>query len=279
MNITVAIETYTKESAQAALDSQIVNRNISMQAVRLYQGDMDAGRWETNGEAIKFDLNGALQDGQHRLRAFIDSSLETLDLLTVRGLPADAQRTMDQGRKRTAGQQIGMRGVKNSNIVAAGARQYLVLKSGLMFRDNKVSQTQITTPTIERWVDENAQRVARLGDYIGHICASDAPPSVAYAAALSFDDVSPELSRRFFQLLAKGAGGSDHPITVLDKRLQRHRREGIKISARDTLALYFQAWNAWVRGRTLTKFQRPRGGQYTDATFPRPVAPLRAVVA
>lgn len=57
---------------------------------------------------------------------------------------------------------------------------------------------------------------------------------------------------------------------TLDKRLQRMRREGLKMPERDYLALFILAWNAWRDGKQMSKFQRPRGGRWSEANFPEP---------
>lgn len=254
--------------ATAALATQVRNRPVSWATVRRYRNDMAAGRWTLNGEGIIFDPDGRLIDGQHRLHALAELPDTTVTLAIVRGVSESAQLTMNQGRKRSAGQQLQMLGVLQGNIVASGVRNYLALTTGLLFRDNKLVTETITTPLVEEWVEKNRDKITALNGMVSDMRKADAPSSVAYCAALMFHDKSPEHVAEFFHLLAHGAGGPDHPITVLDKRLQRHRREGIRISNRDMLGLYVQAWNAWRKGLKLTKFQRPRGGHWTEKTFP-----------
>lgn len=271
MTIKTAIVTWGPAEAAEALETTIRNRRMSRIKVNQYRNDMAAGRWQFTGEGIQFDADGHLINGQHRLTALkeLDGTPIRVQFLTIRGLPESAQMVMDQGRVRQAGQQLQLRGVKDSNVVAAGVRLYLTYSTGLMFRDKMIAQEAITTAYIEEWVAEHADIVEAVGSIITNVKASDAPGSVAYAAAVIFVRKNPAAAVDFFRLLAKGAGGESHPITVLDKRLQKHRREGIKISHRDMLGLYIQAWNAWRRGASLTRFQRPRGGNWTEATFPQ----------
>lgn len=271
MPLTTAVETITKPIAQMLIESQDVNRPVSWPTVRRYSNDMNAGLWDTNGESIKIDHQGHMRDGAHRCHALLISDIDSFDSVVVRGLEPITQRTMDLGRRRSPGNQLAMMGIKNANVVAGGAKLYLLYTTGLMFRDNNVATEHITTTFIEKWAGENIAKIDRLNGYLTDILATDAQPSVAYAAALVFDECGPTAAPAFFRLLHKGAGDESHPITVLDKRLQRHRRESIKIAPREVLGFYIQSWNAWAKDRPLTKFQRPRGGHWTEATFPRPV--------
>lgn len=269
-----SIVTWGPAEAADALATTVRNRPISRAKVSQYRNDMAAGRWQFTGEAIQFDEGGHLINGQHRLTALagMEGTAIRLQFLVVRGLPEEAQMVMDQGRARLTGQQLGMRGVKDANVVAAGVRLYLAYSTGLMFRDTNTAREVITTAYIEEWVAEHGDLVEAINTILKNVKAADAPGSVAYCAAIIFMRRNPQAAVEFFHTLAKGGAGEDSPITVLDKRLQRHRREGIKISGRDTLGFYIQAWTAWRRGVRLTKFQRPRGGHWTESTFPRVAA-------
>lgn len=273
MTITHTIQTITPKDARNLLATSIRNRKIVTTAVNRYRNDMANGRWGFAGDPIRLDNAGHLIDGQHRLTALAQLPDGTaIDFLVIEGLDPETQMAMDQGRLRQAAQQLQMLGVKDANTVAAGVRLYLSYRHGYLFRDNKLGQEHITTAYIESWVAEHDDMVSFLGGFITNIRLTDAPGSVAYAAAIIFANTNPMQATEFFKLLSHGAGGADHPITVLDKRLQRHRREGVRISNRDALGLYVQAWNAWRKGRPLTKFQRPRGGTWTITTFPKVAA-------
>lgn len=260
--------------AQAMLEHNTKNRRISAVAVERYRRDMESGRWIYAGDPIRFSDDGTLLDGQHRLMALAalgDDQGISLPFLIIRGLPSESQMVMDQGRKRTAAQQLSLAGVKEYSTVAAGVKIHLIRQSGLLFRDNKLAQTEISTAAIEQWVRNNSHVIDGLHEMFADIRANDAAPSVAYAAAIAFWAVSPELCREFFRLLRAGAG-QGHPINSLDKRLQRDRRTNVKVSSREMLGMFFQTWNLWREGRQTTKLQRPSGGAYTAKSFPKLVA-------
>lgn len=246
------------------------NRKVRAAVVQRYRTDMEHGRWTFAGDPIRFDTDGNLQDGQHRLTALSELPDVTIPMLVVRGLPTAAQGVMDQGSRRTPGDQLALKGVKDANAVAAAVKQYLIWTEGMLFRDNKVVTGSVTTPRIEEWVDSNPALQENLQQIIGLTKQNDAPPSVAAAAALGFMQIDAADTVEFFTLLARGAGTQGHPIVTLDKRLQRQRREGLKMPHRDYLALFILAWNAWRDGKQMSKFQRPRGGRWSEDNFPEP---------
>lgn len=260
----------TPDMAARWLESNTNNRNPRQSGVSRYRADMEAGRWEMAGDPIRFASDGTLLDGQHRLMALAELPEGTaIAFLVIRGLSKSSWRAMDQGIKRSAGDQLGRAGVRNASNVAAAAKRFIIWESGLLFRDAKTHQA-ISAPQIEQWVEEHPDEVEHLSSVFHLVRQNDAPPSVAGAAAIAFGRIDPAQSEHFFALLARGAGTEGHPIVTLDKRLQRNRREGLKMPDRDYLALFILAWNAWRSGKQLHKFQRPRGGRWSEEDFPEP---------
>jgi len=89
---------------------------------------MKAGRWDVNGETIKF--NGKqLIDGQHRLQACIEADV-AFAAVVVRGIDADAMH-IDRGMPRTIGQWLSHAKIKNAHNVAAIARMCVAHEKGL----------------------------------------------------------------------------------------------------------------------------------------------------
>lgn len=264
-----SVMTVTADTAARWLAHNTKNRTISPTAVERYRRDIEAGRWVFAADPIRFSAEGRLLDGQHRLTALSQVPDAAITLLVVRGLQDETQMVMDQGRKRTPGDQLGLEGIRNANNVAAGVKVHIIWREGFMFRDSKQAQL-ITAPQVTEWVNENSELVDFCNDFATALRSTDAPASITWAAALAFAQIDEAETLEFFNSLAHGGRPVGHPINTLDKRLQRLRREGIKMSSRDQLSLFILAWNAWRDGRTMVKFQRPRGGSWTAETFPEP---------
>lgn len=116
----------TPEMAAEWLKSNTKNRSLSQATVNYYAAEMKAGRWELNGETIKFYENGTLKDGQHRLSAVVKAGVPVK--MEVRfGVPNDSI-ICDRQRKRSVADMINIDNggkLKTSNV-EVGAYNLLV---------------------------------------------------------------------------------------------------------------------------------------------------------
>lgn len=101
------------------------NRKVRKLHVQRLAKDMAEGRWKVTGEAIAFDTEGSLQNGQHRLLAVVEAGVE-VPMLVVRGVSPDAFDVIDQGSVRTTGDALRSLGVSDPVIIAAAARLALL---------------------------------------------------------------------------------------------------------------------------------------------------------
>lgn len=128
--ITCNIEIVTPEIAKRYLaeDINCHNRNISENRVSFYLRELREGRWQFNGDTIRFDINGKLLDGQHRLTACVRANIP-IECIVVRGLPSECQKTIDQGKGRTATDNFAIEGIANANVVASTIQKFYKLKA------------------------------------------------------------------------------------------------------------------------------------------------------
>ena len=116
MNVTK--ETITPKKAMEWLKRNVANRPLSMVDARKWASAMRSKKWMLNGETIKFNCNGDLIDGQHRLTGCVEAGVP-FTTYVVRGLPHEAFDTLDQGKKRSGGDVLARRGEKHYNMLAA----------------------------------------------------------------------------------------------------------------------------------------------------------------
>lgn len=121
--VTAEIETIDSVLAKAYLKLIKINRRIIRNHVVGLVHDMKAGKWVFNGDPIRFDEDGYLTDGQHRLTALIEAGV-TLDFLVVRKLSKKAFETIDIGRKRSMPDMLAIEGHKHVHDLAS-ALSYL----------------------------------------------------------------------------------------------------------------------------------------------------------
>lgn len=92
--------TLTKDRAKDILrESNYGNRTIRPALVQKYKRDMNAGRWASRlaTNVIIFSPEARLQDGQHRLTAFVASDLETLGFYVQLDVPDTQRATINAG--------------------------------------------------------------------------------------------------------------------------------------------------------------------------------------
>ena len=74
-----------------------------------------------NGETVKIASDGTILDGQHRLYACIQAGVP-FETVVIRGLPPEAQDTIDTGMARKFADQLALRGEVNTPLLAAITR-------------------------------------------------------------------------------------------------------------------------------------------------------------
>lgn len=267
-SITIEMVYISSATAQKWLeDYRGPNRRINENQVMKFQTDMEAGRWHFEGAPIKISKTGKLLDGQHRLTALANTvpGME-IPFLVVRGLEDESQLYMDIGQIRTAGQQLGLKGVVGGTLYAAVAKLYLEWTRGRLFRSTSRGSTSKAEQT--EWVLDHQDMLARLSET--GFQQVDAPPSVVGAFTLAVLQIHPARAVKFIRSLITGTGLDEgDPILALDRRLRNIRRSGVKVSQREYLAYFIKAWNAWVMGDRLQKLQL---AQLTEENFPEILA-------
>lgn len=88
-----------KNQAESWLRKNFSNRNLSKKHVAFLQSQMDRGEWVFAADPIRFAGNfERLIDGQHRLTAFIRSTMQDIRVLVVTGLDESVFDNMDTGK-------------------------------------------------------------------------------------------------------------------------------------------------------------------------------------
>lgn len=246
-DITADVVLVGPELAAKWLEGNTHNRVISDSYVAGIERDMRAGRWHMTGDTVKFDWNGVLADGQHRLWAVVQSGC-TVPMLVVHGVSPEAQDYMDIGKKRSTSDALHLRGRgEYSAKVASTARGVLIMRH---------TAKQPTQGEILELVEREEEvlvagaRVSRQATTAG--LRGGAIYGVAYYYLAHVD---PEAVEPFFAALLSGEQlAAGNPILALRRRfLTTPPRVGSSSShLRVNLAYVYKAWNAWRDHRQLT---------------------------
>ena len=276
----IEIRRITPADALHLLEHNLNNRRVRKEVVSRYRSDMDAGLWRFAGDPIRIDKDGIVIDGQHRLLALSQSShLEGFDFVVITGFEPDVQDVIDTGTRRTPADNLQIHGIRYALETAAAVSLVLQLKTGVLFRDNKLIQREITKVVITDWCIEHWEQLGRIHNYFSCFVGAGAPASICMAGAILFDEADPTLARQFWAKFKDRLCVPGDPIYALRKRFDSDAIAHVTMSRRDTLGLIITAWNATVTGQRLTKLQRPNGGTFRVETFPAVYWPTMAVSA
>ncbi|MEU0940377.1 hypothetical protein [Embleya sp. NPDC005971] len=239
------------------------NRNLRPRAVADYARDMAAGNWTPNGEGIKFDRNGTLLDGQHRLTALIEADVD-VPMLFITGLDPKAQETMDTGRPRTPSDVFALRGEARTVVLAAVLRRVWMWDQG----NHKFFASQAPTrPELAALLEAHPEirRSAEISGYVYQTYRS-LPQSIIGTAHHVFSRIDGDAAVWFFTRLGDGAElPLGHPVLTLRNRASADRKEGKRMPEPRAMAYLVHAWNAVREGRSLTRITIP-----VEAPMPMP---------
>jgi hypothetical protein len=256
VQLQTTIEKITPEMAQKWLETNDPqNRKISTSNVKKYAADIAAGRWEVTGESIKFDDNGMLLDGQHRLLACMDAG-KPFYALVVRGLPEATKSHMDLGMKRTAGMILHRLGHSYTTQLGGAALNLLAIKAqGRDVRGRhsvpEVVELAKRHPDLEVAITEVYSK--------GKLVAGPTPSilgAVYYAAAYLLNQK--ERADEFLEVFRTGIPAYEgDPAQLWRERLIRERGKGLSINRAQQLRGTCHAWNLFSQGIGQSKFRIP----------------------
>lgn len=245
----------TPEMAERWLAKNIRNRPLKGQKIEQFARDMAAGRWEITGEAVKFSTEGALLDGQNRLRAVVISQT-TVPMFVVRGVAPSAQEVMDSGTPRSAADALGLRQYSNTKSLAAAASCFVGWKTG--FYKNAMHQSTVTLTNSEvlEVIEQNPDLVDSTR--YANIFRRSLPLPVGALATAHYElsRIAPDdLAEFFARVTDLRTVGKGDPVYALVKRTSEIRERRERIWTSTALFFIFRAWNAARSGEELYKFQ------------------------
>ena len=242
----------TPKLAAEMLAHNVRNRRSQRVTVSHYARQMTEGLWEVNGDAIRFAEDGTLLDGQHRLAAIVQSGM-TIESWVGRGFTMDAQKTMDQQRKRTAGDILGMYGIAAGNRVAAIVRMVNRWEGGersiygFTGSQAMLSAAEVLDIAQKDEIYEESAKVQNHPDL--HAMAQG---RVLGSLFVLTSRVDVDLCEHFFDRLASGAGLAENdPILTLRRYWTRAKSTRSQAAVGITLMAGVRAWNALAEGRQL----------------------------
>ena len=251
----------TPQLAERWLTANLNNRTLRPPRVALMAEIMGKGGWFSNGESISFDSEGILVDGQHRLAAGVASGLSWSDVIVVRGVNPNVRPAVDTGLKRTAGDNLTMRGEQYASQMAATLQIWFSFYEGFL-RRNDTFRARMSHQEVIEWLElwpgirESVLFAGKLGS--GHRRAL-APAEAAFThfAIKESGRATREQADEFLRACLEGINlEPGNPVLALRQRLMDERMGFRNRDKRGRLALVLKAWVLYRDGkqRKLLKF-------------------------
>lgn len=234
------------------------NRQVDDGTVDQYVRAIQEENWYFVGDPIRFATDNTLLDGQHRLTAVVITGV-TIPFVIIRGLDPATQLVMDQNKRRSAANQLGLLGIPDANNTSAIANMLLRWHSGDLIRQD----LKLSNPEINEFVEAHRKEMELAVTYSRRVnSAIKAKTSVMGAAFFKGMEASDEATAiEFFEGLAYGYNlGPDSPIGSLRNSLMRaHTPRFHRTSLPRLTELWYtcRAWNWWRKGKPLTRMQLP----------------------
>lgn len=270
-----ATETISPELAERYLGENKQNRSLKTRYVRKLTGAITRGEWVLNGESIKFDVDGNLIDGQHRLAAVIEAN-QTIESLVVRNASREAQETVDVGLKRSLADALKIRGELSHSHTAAAIGWFYRMQKGMSARvtgpgakgtggpDYPSVQQGIAILESNPGLRESRAMGSRLNAHLG------IPTGLATALYYTFSSIDNQDSEVFFEYLVGGANlGEKDPIHILRETLLRYNGQRPKPQQLMYAAVIIKGWNFYRKGQDVSRITWSPGGSRREP-FPTP---------
>ena len=244
------------------------NRIVAQYKVNQHAREMLTGYWKFNGEPIRFNTNGQLLDGQHRLWAVVESKV-TINFAIARNLENDTIFVTDVGKARNLSQLLSIMGetdtAKMASAITAHHRwtatsTYNVLGAGL-----RPTQQELLAvfKSHGQSLKKRLRQVARIkkNGSVG-LWAS----IMVVLSGIDANDANDFLEKFITVEMLEAS----HPIMRLRKRVEASRTIRGIMTKEEQAPLILKAWNSYRRGQEVQVLSFRPGGATPDI-YPVPI--------
>lgn len=242
------------EMAEALLETNPDNRNVSYSRVQTLLAAMRNGKWQLNGETIIVGESGRLLDGQHRLYAVREYG-KPVEMIIAWDVADKSFETIDTGRARTAVDIAKLAGRDMLGVEAAAAANIWRLW-------HQTSVNTVCSPHIVLQVDSKFPALHKWGKFVIAAAQKRVAPAGALLTALVYlEDVArkPLAAERFFKGIVKGVSLPEgDPLLTLRNRLISLRGENSALRMESVWNMFARTLSAIEAGEQLFKVYADR---------------------
>lgn len=248
--ITANVTDITPELAKEWLNSNKNNRQVDQKRVDEYADLMEKGLFLVTNDAIGFDTNGRLFNGQHRLWAIVKSGVTTRQVV-IHNADPDVFKVADQGKRRTNAQTLSTMGYENTQILSTLAGLVIKWEEGtlLSLARTKPIASMETIACIKRWpILPDCVSVAH--QHTGRKGISFSTSVVAFTIWLANFEGQKAEYVAWIERLASGIATPDSPELALNRRF-RNKVGSSREEIREQCALLIKAYNYSMNGKKI----------------------------
>jgi hypothetical protein len=232
----------TPQIAEHWLESNVLNRQVRKSRVRTYARDMAAGKWQFNTQGITFATDGTLIDGQHRLKAVVESGASVLMVVWF-NVPPTTRDVIDL---------VGPRNLSDiGNLTKLQAAVSMAMMRGLGGHGTTITMTERVS-FFRRFASEIDGVISRFSTFRRGITQANVLAAIARASLhLSREDVE-----QFCDVLQTGMPSSnprDATVIRLRDRLLQASHPGGTTAAKEIYGVTSSALRAFGEGRSISK--------------------------
>ena len=210
--------------------------------------------WRISTDAIGFDLDGVLINGQHRLMAAVVAELP-IEVFVARNLPRESQDIIDDTLSRRLGDALRLRGETDVHKLAAGIGWYARITYAEMSNSPHYADNarRPSIPQLLRLFDENQGLRDSLRSVNPTQRALKLRPGPTVAVHYRLSIVDAEQTELFFSKLKTGEMlAARDPILILRRYSQEEIARGrgrVRNPDFRWVAVVIKAWNLWRDGK------------------------------
>ena len=247
--------TLTPEMATKWLAQEDINRKLKFKHLGRVMRKIEQEGWMETGDSIKFDWNGHLVDGQHRLLA-IKNTGKGGKAVVVTGLNPNIFTELDSNKTRSSGDALHIKGYQYENNLASAARHMIAWEQGVF--NGTVSGGRFETAPSNADILRTVKK--HPGLYESVVSTSSRrnlarllTPSLAGFFHYLFSGIDAETAMVFFDELDKGENLKvNNPAFVLREKIRDTFNSRVKMSQHERAALIIKAWNMYLNGTPAT---------------------------
>lgn len=262
LNVETRVVIFTPGLAKKLLnDYNLANRPLSKAHVDFLIRELNNGNWVFNADPIRFDENGLMIDGQHRLHLIVESG-RSLAFFVITGLGADVFKSIDSGKKRSGSDVFSIDNISNATQAAAVVKFIYAFNNG-KYSENRASiRTLSNSDALQYYYDYDADKIQEAIRFYGKLASQNRAimtPSLICGFYYLLTEIDQEKGFDFMEKLCSGANlDGNSPINALRNKIIRSKIDkNYKIGNLELLQNITYAWQKYLDGKACKTLKIP----------------------